>query len=40
MLWVHLLQMEVPLRGAHFLKGKSKIAMTDRSRMENISVFQ
>lgn len=29
-LWVHLFQMEVPLHGAHFLEGKSKIAMTDQ----------
>lgn len=36
-LWGHLLQMEVPMHGAHFLKGKGKTAMTDRAWRPSLS---
>lgn len=36
-LWHHLLQMEVPMHGTHFLKGKSKTAMTDQPWRPSLS---
>lgn len=36
-LWDHLLQMEGVLGGTHFLKGKSKIAITDQGARTSLA---